>query len=265
LLDRTSEYSQFRPTEYQGTIGDDEPGQEHERYFMTRPRILIADDHAMLLDAFRALLESEFDVVGTVTDGRMLLEEFSRLHPDVVLLDIAMPLLNGLDAGRQLRAQHKSVKLIYLTMYADPDLAGEALRLGASGYVLKSSAAHELKQAIHEALRGRSYITPLITRDVVGSPIDRTNRHTLTMRQREVLQLLAEGRSMKEVGTVLNVTARTVAFHKYKMMEQLGLKTSAELVQFAVKQGMVASVQFFQPDVADENLGGRFDLDSELS
>jgi DNA-binding NarL/FixJ family response regulator len=232
---------------------------------MTRPRILIADDHAMLLDAFRALLESEFDVVGTVTDGRMLLEEFSRLHPDVVLLDIAMPLLNGLDAGRQLRAQHKSVKLIYLTMYADPDLAGEALRLGASGYVLKSSAAHELKQAIHEALRGRSYITPLITRDVVGSPIDRTNRHTLTMRQREVLQLLAEGRSMKEVGTVLNVTARTVAFHKYKMMEQLGLKTSAELVQFAVKQGMVASVQFFQPDVADENLGGRFDLDSELS
>ena len=232
---------------------------------MTRPRILIADDHAMLLDAFRALLESEFDVVGTVTDGRMLLEEFSRLHPDVVLLDIAMPLLNGLDAGRQLRAQHKSVKLIYLTMYADPDLAGEALRLGASGYVLKRSAAHELKQAIHEALRGRSYITPLITRDVVGSPIDRTNRHTLTMRQREVLQLLAEGRSMKEVGAVLNVTARTVAFHKYKMMERLGLKTSAELVQFAVKQGMVASVQFFQPDAADENLGGRFDLDSELS
>ena len=232
---------------------------------MTRPRILIADDHAMLLDAFRALLESEFDVVGTVTDGRMLLEEFSRLHPDVVLLDIAMPLLNGLDAGRQLRAQHKSVKLIYLTMYADPDLAGEALRLGASGYVLKSSAAHELKQAIHEALRGRSYITPLITRDVVGSPIDRTNRHTLTMRQREVLQLLAEGRSMKEVGAVLNVTARTVAFHKYKMMERLGLNTSAELVQFAVKQGMVASVQFFQPDAADENLGGRFDLDSELS
>ena len=208
---------------------------------MTRPRILMADDHAMLLDAFRALLESEFDVVGTVTDGRKLLEEFSRLHPDVVLLDIAMPLLNGLDAGRQLKAQRKSVKLIYLTMNPDPDLAGEALRLGASGYVLKSSAFHELKQAIHEALRGRSYITPLITRDVVGSLIEHpTSRRELTMRQREVLQLLAEGRSMKEVGAILDLTPRTVAFHKYRMMEQLRLKTSAELVQFAVKQGVVA-------------------------
>ena len=208
---------------------------------MTRPRILMADDHAMLLDAFKAMLEPEFDVVGTVTDGRMLLEEFSRLHPDVVVLDIAMPLLNGLDAGRQLIAQRKSVKLIYLTMNPDPDLAGEALRLGASGYVLKNSAAHELTQAIHEALRGRSYITPLITRDVVGSLIAHpTERHELTMRQREVLQLLAEGRSMKEVGAILNLTPRTVAFHKYRMMEQLRLKTSAELVQFAVKQGVVA-------------------------
>ena len=209
---------------------------------MTRPRILMADDHVMLLDAFRALLEPQFDVVGTVTDGRMLLEEFSRLHPDVVLLDIAMPLLNGLDAGRQLKAQRKSVKLIYLTMNPDPDLAGEALRLGASGYVLKSSAAHELKQAIHEVLRGRSYITTLITRDVVGSLIQhQAGRHELTMRQREVLQLLAEGRSMKEVGAILNLTARTVAFHKYRMMEQLRVKTSAQLVQFAVKQGIVGA------------------------
>ena len=208
---------------------------------MIRPRILMADDHAMLLDAFRALLEPEFDVVGAVTDGRKLLEEFSRLHPDVVLLDIAMPLLNGLDAGRQLKAQRKSVKLIYLTMNPDPDLAGEALRLGASGYVLKSSAFQELKQAIHEALLGRSYITPLITRDVVGSLIQRqARRYELTMRQREVLQLLAEGRSMKEVGAVLDLTPRTVAFHKYRMMQQLGLKTSAELVQFAVKQGVVS-------------------------
>jgi len=208
---------------------------------MTRPRILMADDHAMLLDAFKALLEPEFDVVGTVTDGRMLLEAFSRLHPDVVVLDIAMPLLNGLDAGRQLRAQRKSVKLIYLTMNPDPDLAGAALRLGASGYVLKSSAFHELKQAIHEALRGRSYITPLITRDVVGSLIEHQNSgHELTMRQREVLQLLAEGRSMKEVGAILNVAPRTVAFHKYRMMEQLRLKTSAELVQFAVRQGVIS-------------------------
>ena len=208
---------------------------------MTRPRILMADDHLMLLEAFKALLEPDFDVVGTVTDGRALLEEFSRLHPDVVLLDVAMPLLNGLDAGRQLKAQRRSVKLIYLTMNPDPDLAGEALRLGASGYVLKSSAAQELKQAIQEALRGRSYITPLITRDVVGSLIQqRTSRNELTTRQREVLQLLAEGKSMKEVGAILNLTPRTVAFHKYRMMEQLRLKSSAELVRFAVQQGVVA-------------------------
>jgi DNA-binding NarL/FixJ family response regulator len=208
---------------------------------MTRPRILMADDHLMLLEAFKALLEPDFEVVGTVTDGRALLDEFSRLHPDVVLLDVAMPLLNGLDAGRLLKAQRSSVKLIYLTMNPDPDIAGEALRLGASGYVLKSSAAQELKQAIHEALRGRSYITPLITRDVVGSLIgQRMSRHELTLRQREVLQLLAEGKSMKEVAAILDLTPRTVAFHKYRMMEQLRLKTSAELVTFAVREGMVA-------------------------
>ena len=208
---------------------------------MTRARILMADDHLMLLEAFKVLLEPDFDIVGTVTDGRMLLEEFARLHPDVVVLDVAMPLLNGLDAGRQLKAQRRAVKLIYLTMNPDPDLAGEALRLGASGYVLKSSAAQELKQAIHEALRGRSYITPLITRDVVGSLIQQgPPRNELTTRQREVLQLLAEGKSMKEVAAILDLTPRTVAFHKYRMMEQLRLKTSAELVRFAVQQGVVA-------------------------
>jgi DNA-binding NarL/FixJ family response regulator len=208
---------------------------------MMRPRILLADDHTLLLDAFRALLAGEFEVVGTVTDGRMLLEECARLIPDVVVLDIAMPLLNGLDAGRQLRAQRRSLKLIYLTMNPSPDLAAEALRLGASGYVLKSSAAHELTQAIREALKGRSYITPLVTREVVGSLMQqRPARQDLTTRQREVLQLLAEGRSMKEVGAILNLTARTVAFHKYRMMEQLRLKTTAELVQFAVRQGVVS-------------------------
>ena len=208
---------------------------------MGRPRILLADDHTILLDAFKALLESEFEVVGAVTDGRALLAECARLNPDVVVLDIAMPLLNGLDAGRQIKSERRSVKLIYLTMNPEPRLAAEALRLGASGYVLKSSAANELKQAIREALRGRSYITPLITRDVVGSLMERARaRPELTIRQREVLQLLAEGRSMKEVGGILNVAPRTVAFHKYRMMEQLRLKTSAELIQFAVKQGVVS-------------------------
>ena len=207
---------------------------------MTRPRILMADDHLMLLEAFKAMLTPDFDIVGLVTDGRTLLEEFARLNPDVVVLDIGMPLLNGLDAGRQLKAQRRSVKLIYLTMNPDPDIAGEALRLGASGYVLKSSAAQELKQAIQEALRERSYITPLITRDVVGSLTQqRAPRPVLTDRQREVLQLLAEGKSMKEVAAILDLTPRTVAFHKYRMMEQLHLKTSAELVQFAVREGVV--------------------------
>ena len=205
-----------------------------------RPRILLADDHAMLLDAFRALLEPEFEVVGTATDGRMLIEEFTRLKPDVVVVDVGMPLLNGLDAGRQLKALQRAVKLIYLTMNPEPDLAREALRLGASGYVLKSSAASELKQAIQEAIKGRSYITPLITQDVVGLLLEPHARpHELTTRQREVLQLLAEGRSMKEVASILDVTPRTVAFHKYRMMEQLHLKTSAELVQYAVKHGIV--------------------------
>ena len=208
---------------------------------MTRPRILLADDHLMLLEALKALLEPAFDVVGIVPDGRMLLEVFSRLDPDVVLLDVGMPLLNGLDAGRQLKARRRSVKLIYLTMNPDPDLASEALRLGASGYLLKSSAVEELKQAIEEVLRGRTYITPLITRDVVGSLLRQGNvRPELTVRQREVLQLLAEGKSMKEAAAILDLTPRTVAFHKYRMMEQLRLKTSAELVRFAVQRGVVA-------------------------
>jgi DNA-binding NarL/FixJ family response regulator len=209
---------------------------------MGRPRILLADDHTILLDAFKALLASEFDVVGAVTDGRALLAECARFNPDVVVLDIAMPLLNGLDAGRQIKSERRSVKLIYLTMNPEPRLAAEALRLGASGYVLKSSAATELRQAIREALNGRSYITPLITGEVVGSLIEsREAREApeLTIRQREVLQLLAEGHSMKEVGGILNVAPRTVAFHKYRMMEQLRLKTTAELIQFAVKQGVV--------------------------
>jgi DNA-binding NarL/FixJ family response regulator len=207
---------------------------------MARPRILMADDHQMLLDAFKVMLEQDFDVVGTVTDGRALLQEFARLNPDVVVIDVAMPLLNGLDAARQLKAQRRSVKLIFLTMNPDPDLAGEALRLGASGYVLKSSAARELKQAIQEALSGRSYITPLITRDVVGSLIhQRTPRTELTGRQREVLQLIAEGKSMKEAAAILDLTPRTVAFHKYRMMEQLELKTTAELVKFAIRRGVI--------------------------
>jgi DNA-binding NarL/FixJ family response regulator len=209
---------------------------------MGRPRVLLADDHALLLGAFEKLLAGECDIVGQVSDGRALVAEAEKLKPDVIVLDISMPLLNGLEAGRQIKQKLPDVKLIFLTMNEDPDLAAEAFRSGASGYVLKRSAASELSTAIREASQGRSYVTPLITEGLVGSlqqTEERTSAHQLTARQREVLQLLAEGRSMKEVAKVLNVAPRTVAFHKYRMMEQLKVKSTAELVQYAVKQHIV--------------------------
>jgi DNA-binding NarL/FixJ family response regulator len=183
----------------------------------------------------------EFDIVGQVADGRALVAAAEALDPDVIVLDISMPLLNGLEAGRQIKQKSRGVKLVYLTMNEDPDLAAEAFRCGASAYLLKRSAASELTTAIREVMQGRSYITPLITEGVVGSllNVDEKSRHQLTPRQVEVLQLLAEGRSMKEVGSLLNLTPRTVAFHKYRMMEQLGVKSTAELVQYAVKHHIV--------------------------
>jgi DNA-binding NarL/FixJ family response regulator len=209
---------------------------------MARPRVLLADDHALLLGAFEKLLAGEFDIVGQVGDGRALLTAAEKLQPDVIVLDISMPLLNGLEAGRQIKQKSRGIKLVFLTMNEDADLAAEAFRSGASGYLLKRSAASELTTAIREVMQGRSYITPLITEGVVGSLLqgdDQKARQELTPRQREVLQLLAEGRSMKEVATVLNLTPRTVAFHKYRMMEQLGVKSTAELVQYAVKHHIV--------------------------
>jgi DNA-binding NarL/FixJ family response regulator len=209
---------------------------------MTGPRVLLADDHNLLLGAFEKLLSPECEIVGTVSDGRALVAEAQRLKPDVVVLDIAMPLLNGLDAGRQIKQLRSSVKLVFVTMNEDPELAAEAFRAGASAYLLKRSAASELLVAIREAMKGRSYVTPLVTAGMVGSFIDAANRkpsHDLTPRQREVLQLLAEGHSMKQVAALLNVTPRTVAFHKYRMMEQLNIHSSAELIQFAVVHHIV--------------------------
>ena len=210
---------------------------------MKRPRIILADDHNMLVEAFKGLLTDEFDVVGTFADGQALVAAAPALAPDLVVLDIGMPVMNGLIAGQHLKKALPGIKLIYLTMNQDPDLAGEAFRLGATGYLLKSSAASELVYAIREALLGRSYVTPLMTKGMVGSFVKNIKRrkspHQLTLRQREVLQLLAEGRSMKEVAFTLNVTPRTVAFHKYTMMEQLQLKTSAELIQFALKSSIL--------------------------
>jgi DNA-binding NarL/FixJ family response regulator len=210
---------------------------------MKPTRILMADDHTMILEAFKRLLEPEFEVVGTVADGRALLSAAAELKPDVIVLDISMPLLNGLDAGQRIKKLLPSVKLIYLTMDQDPDLAVEAFRVGASGYILKSSAASELRHAIHEGVKGRSYITTLMTQGMVGSFFNNTHHHKgsekLTMRQREVVQLLAEGCSMKEVAYILDITTRTVAFHKYTVMAEHQIKTSAELIQFAIKNHLV--------------------------
>jgi DNA-binding NarL/FixJ family response regulator len=209
---------------------------------MARPRVLLADDHALLLGAFEKLLASECDVVGQVSDGRAVVAEAERLKPDVVILDIAMPLLNGLAAGRQIKQTLKTTKLVFLTMNEDPDLAAEAFRIGASAYLLKRSVASELTTAIREVMNGRSYVTPLVTEGLVGSLMnvdEHAPSNELTPRQREVLQLLAEGHSMKEVGAVLNLTPRTVAFHKYRMMEQLKVKSTAELIQYAVRNHIV--------------------------
>jgi DNA-binding NarL/FixJ family response regulator len=209
---------------------------------MGKPRVLLADDHALILGAFEKLLAGECDIVGQVGDGRALVAAVEALNPDVVVLDISMPLLNGLEAGRQIKQKSRNVKLVYLTMNEDPDLAAEAFRAGASGYLLKSSAASELTTAIREVAQGRSYITPLVAEGLVEALQQTSNRRPgedLTPRQREVLQLLAEGRSMKEVASLLNLTPRTVAFHKYQMMEQLKVKSTAELIQYAVKHHIV--------------------------
>ncbi|HYU97671.1 MAG TPA: response regulator transcription factor [Pyrinomonadaceae bacterium] len=212
---------------------------------MKRARVILADDHNLLVDTFKAFLEPHFEVVGTFADGHRLVQGAPALQPDVIVLDVGMPIMNGLIAGQRLKQILPRVKLIYLTMNQDPDVAAEAFRLGASGYLVKTSAASELVHAIKEVLLARSYVTPLMTKDMVGSFIQnfkrRKVRHELTLRQREVLQLLAEGRSMKEVAYHLNVTPRTIAFHKYTMMDQLDLKSSAELIQYAMKSSILAA------------------------
>jgi DNA-binding NarL/FixJ family response regulator len=207
---------------------------------MSRPRVLLADDHALLLGAFEKLLAPECDVVGQVSDGRALLAAAAELKPDIIVLDIGMPLLNGLEAGRQIKQTLRDVRLVFLTMNEDRDIAAEAFRAGASAYLLKRSAASELMAAIREVMQGRSYVTPLATEGLVGALLNvDPDKVSLTSRQLEVLQLLAEGRSMKEAAAVLKLTPRTIAFHKYRMMEQLKLNSTAQLIQYAVKRHLV--------------------------
>jgi len=213
---------------------------------MKRPRVILADDHTLILDALKNLLEPEFQVVGTFADGRALMEGAASLNPNVIVLDIGMPMMNGLNAGQRLKQEMPLVKLVYLTMNHDPDMAGEAFRLGASAYLLKNSAAIELQNAIREVVRGGYYVTPLMTKGMDGSFIQnfkrRKSTNPLTLRQKEVLQLLAEGRSMKEVAFVLNVSPRTVAFHKYTMMEHLQIRSSAELIEYAMRSSIMPAV-----------------------
>jgi DNA-binding NarL/FixJ family response regulator len=209
----------------------------------TRPRLLLADDHALLLEAFERLLEPRYAVVGQVTNGRALIEAAHRLKPDVIVADISMPQLNGLDACEELAGQLPGTRLVFLTVNEDPEIAAEAIRRGASAYLLKKAAASELFTALERVLEGRFYITPLITTEPTAVFVARAQRggggHKLSLRQREVLQLLAEGRSMKEAADILKLATCTIAFHKYTMMKQLGLKTGAELVQYAVRLGLV--------------------------
>jgi DNA-binding NarL/FixJ family response regulator len=210
---------------------------------MKRARILIADDHVLMAEALQHLLQVDFDVVARVADGRALLKVAGELQPDVVVVDIGMPLLNGLDAGEQLKELHPDIKVIYLTQNREPRYAVEAFRRKASGYLLKDSAASELTTAIREALRNRSYVSPLIAKGMfnhASASIEDVNLRELSHREREVLQLLAEGKSMKEVAAVLDISPRTVEFHKYRIMEHLGVKSNAELVQHAIKLGLIA-------------------------
>ena len=206
---------------------------------MQRPRIILADDHSLLMDTLRNFIEPEFQVAGHFTNGKELVQGAAELSPDAAILDVTMPVMNGLSAGAELKKMMPKLKLIYLSMNNDVETVSEAFRLGASAYVLKTSAAQELLCAIRTVLRGGYFATPELTEGMIGSFVQRfrqmPTRHGLTTRQREVLQLLAEGRSMKEIGRVLDITPRTVAFHKYTMMETLQVSSSAELIRYAVR------------------------------
>ena len=211
---------------------------------MTRTRVLLADDHTIVAEGLASLLEPEYELVGRVQNGRDLLRAADELDPDVIVTDISMPLLNGIEALRQLKKMRPDVRVVFLTVHADVTYVTEALRAGARGYVLKQSAAEELRSAIRTVHEGGTYVTPLIALEL-GDLLDADQASdslavVLTPREREVLQLLAEGRSVKEIAAVLDISPRTVEFHKYNVMEKLGLRTTAELTQYAIKHGIVS-------------------------
>jgi len=210
---------------------------------MRRARVLLADDHTIVVQGVAGLLREDFDLVGTVGDGKALLDAAQRLRPDVIVADMTMPGMDGLDALRRLKAARIDAKLIFLTMHANAQLATEAFRAGASGYVLKHSAGEELISAIQEVLQGRTYLTPLLAKDVIATLMAPEQQVTvrLTPRQREVLRLIAEGQRMKEIAALLQLSTRTVETHKYEMMRALGVQSTAGLVRYAIQLGLVAS------------------------
>lgn len=211
---------------------------------MNKIKVLLAEDHTVVAEGLRALLKDSFELVGVVHDGRALLEAAETLRPDVIVTDVSMPLLNGLDAIRQIRARRPDARVVVLTMHRDTQLAAEAFRAGVSGYLLKISPGEELIKAIREVAEGRSYLTSLLAKDLITLLLDagrvRGDESPLTPRQREVLQLIAEGRTMKEVASTLNISPRTAESHKYEIMQVLGVRTTAELVQHAIKMKLVA-------------------------
>ena len=219
----------------------------------TPPRVLLADDHTLVLEGFRRIVEQRCEVVGAVEDGRALLDAATRLRehgpnlrPDLILLDISMPLLNGVDAARQLKKLLPDVKLIFVTMHADPAYVSEAFKAGASAYLLKRSAARELEQAIDSVMKGQYFVTSLLTKDLVttlsaGQAGLFAQRQELTPRQREVLQLIAEGRTIKEIASLLNISPKTVEFHKAQIIFHLNLRTTAELTKYALAHGLTSA------------------------
>ena len=211
---------------------------------MTKTRVLLADDHKIILSGLKGLLEPEFDLVGTAEDGKVLVSEAVRLRPDVVVVDISMPMLNGIEAFREIRRIAPGVKAVFLTMHHDAAYAAEAFESGASAYVLKHSAPRELVTAIREAMNGRTYVTPMIAGELMktyrNAGYDKAPTVKLTGRQKEILQLLTEGNSAREIAAKLNISSRTVEFHKYNMMAEWHLKTSADLIRFAIKHGLVS-------------------------
>ena len=211
---------------------------------MPRPTVLLADDHAVVAEGLASLLASEFALVGTVADGARLLEAAPRLRPDVIVADIAMPGMSGLEALRRLKAAGTAVRMVFLTMHADAQLAAEAFRAGAAGFVVKHAAGKQLIAAIHTVLRGGTYLTPELSQEVVATLAEpRSSVGKLTARQREVVRLIADGRTMKEIAAVLGLSPRTVESHKYDAMQSLGLATTADLIRYAIEHGLATPPQ----------------------